>query len=337
MTYPGLDTYPGLSLFPAWTIMLPPPGLVPMSVAPRPQVPVSIAPAGTIPPRMIWKPRLDVEMSMPLAASAELSPTMITVADAQIGTSVTFAVDAVGGAVELTADIAMGVEASATAVPSSQVDVVMPTSAWVVQTLAGMSDNFNRADGSPGSNWLQRRITGTTNAVIASNAVQAGVPSTSSGDNATNQTALVFTPAVGVNNFASEATIVSTPASGYFAGVLVRSDAAMDNYVVGLAAGRDDTAGLWTSIAGTLTRRATFATDAFQAGDVMIVEASGTTYTVKRRRSGTVSTIVSWSDSAQVMPSGSSNRHGGLYVLSVRSTFQTNYGPKLDNWAAYAL
>ena len=337
MSFPGLDTFPGLSLFPSWTILLPPPGVVPTTVAERPRVPVTIVRAGAIPPRMIWMPRLFQDVDVELSLTTSLSPTMIVNAIAELSPDISVSIDAVGGAVQLTVPIDMQLDASAIASVISKAEMLMPTDAWVVQKIAGMSDNFNRADGSPGSNWLQRRFSGTTNAVIAGNAVQAGVPSTASGADNTNQTVLVFSPAIGVDNFATEATILSVPAAGYFSGVVTRSDASMMNFVAAFAAGNSDTAGIYTCINGTFTRRVAFATDAFQGNDTMIVEAVGNVYTVKRRRSGTVTTVTSWTDSANVMPSGSAYRHGGMYVLAVRSTFETKYGPKLDNWSTYAL
>ena len=61
MTHPGLETFPGLLTFPgAWALIWPPTGIVPVSVAPRPQPTVSIAPRGSVPTQLPWRPNVAV-------------------------------------------------------------------------------------------------------------------------------------------------------------------------------------------------------------------------------------------------------------------------------------
>lgn len=340
MTYPGPFTYPGDLLFPGSLLgNWPPPGKIPRTVGRRPQRPVSVALAGSVPPVPPWRPAFDLDAPFDFDVDLEVSLSMSVTVDVPITFDPIYVASATGGSVEELVDVPMSFEVELDAVPGFavdapigfEVDLDLVKASWL------LADNFNRADGAPGALWAQRRVTGTTDAVIAGNAIQAGVPSATSGANATNQTALVYTTAMNSDDFSSEAVVVSTPGAGYFAGVLVRSDLEMDNYVIAVAAGRDDSVGLWTCIDGTWTRRATFATNAFTAGDLMIVEAVSSTYRLKRSRSGTVSEIASWTDNGNLTKRGASYRHGGLYVVSVRSTFNTTYGPKLDDWAARPL
>lgn len=202
-------------------------------------------------------------------------------------------------------------------------------------TAESYADDFNRTD--LGALWVDRRYSGTTPPTITSNAVRAGTPSATSGANAQNQHALVYQQVLATDDFAAEAVTVTTPPSGYYLGVFLRSDAAGDNFVIVNAAGTASTAGLYTNIGGTFTKRLDIATSAFTAGDAIIVEAVGNLYTVKRRRSGTVTTIGSWTDTGNVFPVGPSNRYSGVYVVAVRNTFSTTYGPSADNFAAYDL
>ncbi|QOH59873.1 hypothetical protein [Rhodococcus rhodochrous] len=194
-------------------------------------------------------------------------------------------------------------------------------------------DDFNRT--ALGALWFDRLWTGTAPATIAANAVRAGTPTATSGINAQCQHSLIYTEPVATNDMAVEAVVVTTPASGYYVGVVARSDLAADNFVVLNAAGTAATAGIYSVVNGAFTRQVAVPTNAYVAGDTMILEAVGNEYTAKRRRAGVESVVASWTDTAGVTKVGPDYRHGGVYLVSVRNFLGTTYGPSLDNFAVY--
>ncbi|WP_418345289.1 SGNH/GDSL hydrolase family protein [Rhodococcus pyridinivorans] len=69
ITYPGLTTFPGLPLSLVW----PPPGRIPKTVASRPRITVTLAPVDTVQERMPWRPRVDVEGQIPFEVSVDFT------------------------------------------------------------------------------------------------------------------------------------------------------------------------------------------------------------------------------------------------------------------------
>ena len=135
MTYPGSTTFPGLLTFPGtWELTWPPPGIVPVSVAKRPQVPVSVAPRGSVPARVPWRPRLDVELPLPMVVSVTVIPEMRVSATVPLDLRVEYVADATGGSVALTVPVSMPVSTTADRVPFFAPVISMPVDAQVYAT-----------------------------------------------------------------------------------------------------------------------------------------------------------------------------------------------------------
>lgn len=137
MTHPGLETFPGLLTFPgAWALIWPPTGIVPVSVAPRPQPTVSIAPRGSVPTQLPWRPKVEVEIPVLLDVSAVQFAVMATQVTVQMGLAVAYVADATGGPVSVTVNVSMPVAVEAQRVPAFTVNVAMAVDVMVYATMA---------------------------------------------------------------------------------------------------------------------------------------------------------------------------------------------------------
>ena len=135
MTYPGASTFPGLLTFPGtWELAWPPPGIVPVSVAPRPQVPVSVAPGGSVPARVPWRPRVDVEIPLAVSLSVRSFPEMRADVAVPLNLRVQYVADATGGSVAITVPVSMPVSVSAGRVPFFAPVVSVPVDVQVEAT-----------------------------------------------------------------------------------------------------------------------------------------------------------------------------------------------------------
>lgn len=107
MTYPGSTTYPGLLTFPGiWGLNWPPTGIIPVSVARRPQVAVSVASRGSVPARVPWRPKIDVEIPMTIEVIAQALAEMQAQVLIPLDLRVTYVADASGGSVSM--DVVIG-------------------------------------------------------------------------------------------------------------------------------------------------------------------------------------------------------------------------------------
>jgi hypothetical protein len=138
--------------------------------------------------------------------------------------------------------------------------------------MTDVTDNFNRADGSLGSNWLNTLDVSGTPLAIASNAV------TAQGANVV----AYWNPAVNTFSADQHAQVTYVTAnSGNFGGVLVRHDVTgHSNFYLYYENGPNDNlyrfdSGSFTQIHGTSGGSAV-------AGDVVRLEVAGTTFTMKR-------------------------------------------------------
>jgi hypothetical protein len=135
MTYPGSTTFPGLLTFPGtWELTWPPPGIVPVSVAKRPQVSVSVAPRGSVPPRVPWRPHVDVDIAVPVQIAVTAFPQMRAEVAVPLNLRVDYVADATGGSVALTVPVSVSADVSVAQVPFFAPVVSMPVDAQVYAT-----------------------------------------------------------------------------------------------------------------------------------------------------------------------------------------------------------
>lgn len=183
MTHPGLETFPGLLTFPgAWALIWPPTGIVPVSVARRPQPTVSVAPRGTVPEQLPWRPKIEVEIPVLLDVVATPFGVMSTQVSVPLDLQVAYVADATGGSVAMTVDVSMPVSVEASSTPAFAVNVAMPVDVLVYATMApakfrasGMNKSGNYT--LPSTNtwhtiptWAVR--SGFPDTVITSNGIQ---------------------------------------------------------------------------------------------------------------------------------------------------------------------
>lgn len=307
-----------------------------VSTAPAPSRPVSAAYPGSLPRRMVGKPKIfpDVFMSLSSPAAGVLVQSVAPMVS--MATRVAALLDTAGGyfsidaPTDMTLDVATSVKAFVTATPA--ISLPMNPAATYSFGPANYTDDFNRANGPLGPLWQSKNESGTTGNIIVDGTIKSALPSATSGANATNQTVSVFVSPTTTDNMRCQFKTVSAPPAGYFAGVVARSDAGMNNYVVALAAGSAETAGLYTVVDNTFTKRVQFGTSVFAAGDLVILECVGNVYRVIRSRAGVESDVVSWTDSGSTQPRGSSFRYGGCYTVAIRGGGGGGYGQALDDF-----
>lgn len=139
--------------------------------------------------------------------------------------------------------------------------------------MASFSDNFNRADGALGSNWST--VTGRSALQIASNAVNAASVAWCAARVATGAAT------IGNDQYA-QATIANVGAFDYV-GVLVRVDGSGNGYGVHID-GRSGIAtnSIFKMTAGGVTGYLGTGSLTVSAGDVLRLEMSGSTLTLKK-------------------------------------------------------
>lgn len=136
MTYPGSTTYPGLLTFPGtWELNWPPSGIIPVSVARRPQATVSVAPRGSVPARVPWRPRIDVDVPMPVEVLVTAFPEIRAEVTVPLNLKVDYVADATGGSVSLTVPVSMPVAVTAERVPYFEARASMPVNVQVYTTM----------------------------------------------------------------------------------------------------------------------------------------------------------------------------------------------------------
>lgn len=186
------------------------------------------------------------------------------------------------------------------------------------------SDDFNRANGGLGSNW-----TTLTNApVIASNVAQAG---TTGPSNTFTVYGARWVDPVLTNNQEVSCTVhtppaPSTPTLG--SGLVLHCDSSGNRVEAVIAS---DAVYFFTRISGTGTQRAS-QTVTVNSGTAIRATAVGNVYSIYLAGSGTAT--LTWTDSGNLVGSGSSNRYLGLITLSQKNIGGSisGYGYNIDNW-----
>lgn len=195
-----------------------------------------------------------------------------------------------------------------------------------------VTDNFNRADGPLGANWVTSALGDDTTVVprVVSNQFRAPATLT---NNQNNQCAAIYVgTSCTTDDMAVRATMTAGE-NGLYMGPIVRANSTHTSDVMALITSAAGTTGIYSRINGTLTRRTTSATTAYAAGDVFELRAQGNVYTLIRNPGTGESTISTWTDSGNLFPVGPGQRQGGLYHNSDRNLFGTqNNAPPLDDF-----
>lgn len=302
----------------------------------RPWRTVSVGVPGSVPFPQVSRPKIFPDVGMGMLAGAAVQLVARVSAPVLMPLKVSSLLDTTGGyfSMDAQAEMSVGVvvDTLVSAAADANVSMSMNVTASTVIGPANYTDNFNRADGPLSNGWITKMNTGTTGNAITNNTAMSAVPSATSGANATNQTVSIYPAPATTDSMRAFATSVTAPPAGYYAGIVARADIGMNNYMVALAAGSAETAGMYTVINNTFTKRASFAANVFAAGDIIIMQCVGSVYKVIRSRAGTESEIASWTDSGNIQPRGANYRYGGIYTVAIRSAFKTEYGQALDNF-----
>jgi hypothetical protein len=187
------------------------------------------------------------------------------------------------------------------------------------------SDNFDRANGGLGANW----VTITNAPVISTNKVQGGTtgPAGASTVYGARWTTALLTDAQEVTSTA--VTPTGTASLGLGAGPFLRCNSSGDRVE---ALVTNTTAYIFTRIGGTPTQRASQAAT-INSGTLVRLTAVGDVYSVYLGGSGTPT--VTWTDSGSVIAIGSGTRYVGLTAITSED-FASNpsYSYALDDWTA---
>lgn len=191
-------------------------------------------------------------------------------------------------------------------------------------------DDFNRANGSPGSNYQTAFFSGQSGVtpVISSNTIRAGATTT---NNTNTQVATLRVDAQTATDDQIISARVVSAANGLFAGVLGRSS--LDGQWSTVAVWNNAAAGIQTRRNGVGDAvRASVSGNFFTANDIVTFSIIGNIFLVLRTRSGTTTSVVSWTDTGLEYPGDPSRRYGGVFLNSDRNVFGTqNWGTNLDD------
>ncbi|WP_454199608.1 hypothetical protein [Nocardia sp. Marseille-Q1738] len=191
---------------------------------------------------------------------------------------------------------------------------------------ATYSDDFNRANGGLGSNW----VTLTAAPVISSNKAQGGTtgPVNASTVYGARWTAALLSDAQ--ESIATAVTPTGTASLGLGAGPFLRCNSSGDRVE---ALVTNNTCFIFTRISGTPTQRASQAGLTINSGTVVRITAIGNLYSVYLAGSGTPT--VTWTDSGGVIAIGSTTRYVGLTVITSEDfAGNPSYSYALDDWSA---
>lgn len=180
-------------------------------------------------------------------------------------------------------------------------------------------DDFNRANGSPGSNYVTAFFAGQSGVtpVISSNQLRAGA--TTNTNTNTQVTTLRNDAETVTDNQVISAKVVSA-ANGLYAGVVGR--ASLDGQWAAVAVWNNAAVGIQTRRNGTGDAvRASASGNLLTANDIVLFDIDGNVFRVIRNRSGTLSTLATWTDASNEYPGASSRRFGGVLLNSDRNVF----------------
>lgn len=200
------------------------------------------------------------------------------------------------------------------------------------KALVDVTDNFNRANGSPGSNYTSTFTSGQAGItpVISSNTLRAGTTTTNNVN--TGQGLLRNDAETTTDDQIISARVVSA-ANGLLAGLIGR--AALDGSWGVLVSWNNATIGIQTrrNGVGDAGTRATASGNFLTTNDIVILEIIGNVFKVYRDRGGTVTTLLTWTDvGGTYYPGASTRRYAGVYLNSDRNIFGTQgWGTNLDD------
>lgn len=191
-------------------------------------------------------------------------------------------------------------------------------------------DDFNRANGSPGSNYVTAFFAGQSGVtpVISSNQLRAGTTTTNNTN--TQVTTLRNDAETLTDNQIISARVVSA-ANGLFAGVVGR--ASLDGQWAAVAVWNNAAVGIQTRRNGVGDAvRANVSGNFLTANDTVLFDIDENVFRVIRNRAGTLSTLATWTDTGNAYPGDPSRRFGGVLMNSDRNVFGTQgWGTNLDD------
>ncbi|RDI32456.1 hypothetical protein DEU38_103189 [Rhodococcus sp. AG1013] len=198
----------------------------------------------------------------------------------------------------------------------------------VWEAAASYYDNFERPDGSPGSNWFRRPYGNTAVVPVISGGSLRAAPTPTNNQN--NQCSGVYLPQCTTDDLAVRAT-VTRDSNGLSGGLLV----GCDQYIaMGLAVSFTSATahrGVWSIVNSNWVRRVDTALSC-TTGDVIEVTRVGTYYSVYKN--GVAQT--NWNDSTGIVPRGIGNRGGGYHGHSDVNLFgSANYGMTIGDITIY--
>lgn len=207
--------------------------------------------------------------------------------------------------------------------------------AFMQQRLANVHiDTFDRSNGALGSSWITENVyasAGGINSAMVPEVFSNGIRNAAVLTNDRNyQSYGLYLESFVTDNVRVEG-ICNSAASGLYGGIIVRGSADGQNYVV-VAVSTSATL-IQTRIAGTYSSpRVSTSGNFFTTNDTIILESVENVYYVKRIRSGSETTITTWTDSSNDFPRGVDKTRMGYFGHSDRNFFGTQgWGLRLSH------
>uniref|UniRef100_UPI0024A9C353 hypothetical protein n=1 Tax=Nocardia sp. CC201C TaxID=3044575 RepID=UPI0024A9C353 len=192
-------------------------------------------------------------------------------------------------------------------------------------------DDFDRADGSLGSNWATIGYgPGDTTVVpvVAGSRFRAGDGASSD----SNQCAALYIAGQANGDDHAVRALAATAPNSLRSGIIVRAGQDFQHMVIAIVSTAFGATGIWTVIGGAFKRRVTAQTRSIQAGETVSFVAQGNTYRLIRDPDNTAVVLASWTDSAAEYPPGVDRRHGGMFAESEADFFgDYTYGTEWDD------
>lgn len=339
MPLPGPNTLPGSGLLPSTTAAGPPPplqGRIPTSRAPRPVMGISRARPGSVPIVLIWVPSIGEYIAVDVDVAVQLSPEFSVAVTADLpAPDVSYVADVLGGSVVATATLEIPVDVLIDGpypIFTPIADVAVDVSVVATMSALTLADDFNRANGALGANWVGYD-TGVP--IVSTNRAQAGTTGPSNAN--TIYSARHATPLLSDDVEVSFTTIAPT---GTYDGA--RGTAAIVRAAEGtVAASRNgvvmgvvnNAAYLNTYVGGTVTQQATASSLSIPTGAVIRCRAVNNVYSMYLGEATTP--MLTWTDSGNIITRGAGRRYWGIEFVGTKNfsgSSSTGYG--MDNVSA---
>lgn len=193
---------------------------------------------------------------------------------------------------------------------------------FLQQVLKGeVFDNFDRANGTLGTDWTTENVAGGNAAYIPqviSNSIR--MP-TATANNTNFQGIAIHLTSLNSDNMRVEAPCGNAN-TGLLGGAIVRSTADRQNFIV--AHSTTSSVRIQYRNAGTFSAiQSTINGNFFTTGDTFVLEAEETQYRVKRIRSGTETLIGGWNDTGGLFTRSSDRNRMGYVGQCDRNAFGT--------------